>query len=94
VVTTFKEISVAFFTFDKKIIDGTVNLVARFVGRDVGWFFGAVDKRVVDGSVNGVGSMALSFGNLFRGMITGRIQDYVKFTMLCMGVLLIWALWS
>ncbi|HMS15788.1 MAG TPA: hypothetical protein PKA37_03035 [Planctomycetota bacterium] len=94
VVTTFKEFAVACFTFDKKIVDGIVNLTARFVGRDLGWFVGTIDRKVVDGSVNGVGSLALSFGSVFRGMVTGRIQDYVKFTMLCMGVLLLWALWS
>lgn len=94
VVATFKELANAMFAFDKKVIDGAVNFSARFFGRDLGWFVGMVDGKVVDGAVNGVGAVALSFGNLFRGMVTGRIQDYVKFTMLCMGVLLLWALWS
>ena len=94
VVATWKEIAGFCAWFDKTVVDGLVNLSARFFGKDLGWFAGEVDNKVVDGAVNGAGSLAMGFGNMFRGMISGRIQDYVKFTMLCMGVLYLWSLWS
>jgi hypothetical protein len=34
----------------------------------------------------------MGFGNLIRGMVNGRIQDYLKFTAVCMGILLAWVI--
>jgi len=91
-VPTFKDVADGAAGFDKRVIDGTVNGVARLFGRDLGWFVGRFDDVVVDGAVNGTGALMRAFGAMFRGMVTGRIQDYVKFTAVCMGVLLLWVI--
>ncbi|MAE65299.1 MAG: NADH-quinone oxidoreductase subunit L [Phycisphaeraceae bacterium] len=91
VVPTFKDAAEATLRFDQRVVDGIVNGAAR-LGRDLCWFAGQIDKYVVDGAVNGAGTLALACGTMFRGMVNGRIQDYVKFTAVCMGVLFLWVL--
>ncbi len=92
VVPTTKDVADDLARFDKRVVDGLVNWTAKFFGRDLGWSVGRIDKIVVDGAVNGSGWLMMAGGRLFRGMINGRIQDYVKFTAVCMGVLLLWVL--
>ena len=43
----------------------------------------------MDGGVLGLGALTMKCGNGLRKMVTGRIQDYITYTMLGMGVLLI-----
>ncbi|NRA95829.1 MAG: NADH-quinone oxidoreductase subunit L [Planctomycetes bacterium] len=92
VVPTTKDVADAAGRFDNRVVDGIVNGTARFFGRDLGWAVGRIDNIVVDGAVNGAGWLMMAGGSLFRGMVNGRIQDYVKFTAVCMGVLLLWVL--
>ncbi|MSR74862.1 MAG: NADH-quinone oxidoreductase subunit L [Planctomycetes bacterium] len=90
VVPTVKDIADLAKAFDKSVIDALVNGVARF-GTHIAWFAGRVDSLVVDGAVNGSGSSMLALGQFFRGLVNGKIQDYVKYTVWGLGLLMIWA---
>ena len=50
---------------------------------------GLIDQHGVDGAVRGTGAAVMEGGQLVRKMVTGKIQDYVKFTVLGLIVLLI-----
>ena len=93
VVPSVKDITSLTFWADKKIVDGLVNGVG-WLGRKLAWLAGLADRHGVDGAVRGSARLSLAGGNLFRGMVTGRIQDYVKFTVIGMGVVLILAILS
>ena len=43
VVPTAKDVADGFARFDKKVVDGIVNGVAKVFGKDLGWFIGRVD---------------------------------------------------
>lgn len=88
VVPTVKDVTDVALNFDKKVVDGVVNGAAKSV-KNIGWVTGQIDKGVVDGSVNGAGWLAMTFGNGFRRMVSGKIQDYVKYTVVGMGVLVL-----
>ncbi len=89
VVPTVKDVAIGMKEFDKKVVDGTVNGAAASC-RNFAWFTGQVDARVVDGSVRGTGGFMMILGDFFRRMVSGKIQDYVQYTVLGLGVLLIW----
>jgi NADH:ubiquinone oxidoreductase subunit 5 (subunit L)/multisubunit Na+/H+ antiporter MnhA subunit len=62
--------------FDRKIVDGAVNLVARLTlwaarGTDL------VDRRAVDGVVNSISLRTFRGGWTLRRGQTGRVQNYV-----------------
>ncbi len=90
VVPTGKDIADLAKAFDKHVVDAIVNAVARG-GAHVAWFAGRVDAIVVDGAVNGSGASMMALGRFCRGFVNGRIQDYVKYTVWGLGLLLIWA---
>lgn len=69
-------------TFDRVVVDGVVNLVARSV-RQLSGMAGLFDKYVVDGTVTLVGSMAEGIGSAARIPQTGRIRLYVMLLLSC-----------
>jgi len=72
--------------FDKVIIDGLVNAVARLqVG--ISWLAGRADKFGVDGAVNLLADAVRAMGNGVRQVQTGRIQNYIVFAM--MGIIIL-----
>ena len=69
----------ASFAFDKWVIDFLVN-AAAWVTALISRISGSVDQHGVDGAVRGTGAAVMEGGQLVRKMVTGRIQDYVKYT--------------
>jgi NADH:ubiquinone oxidoreductase subunit 5 (subunit L)/multisubunit Na+/H+ antiporter MnhA subunit len=90
VVPTGKDIADLAKTIDKNVVDGIVNAVAR-AGVHVAWFAGRIDALVVDGAVKGSSASMMALGQFCRSFVNGRIQDYVKYTVWGLGLLLIWA---
>jgi NADH-quinone oxidoreductase subunit L len=78
----------ASFAFDKWVIDGLVNFFG-WVTALVSRISGDVDHHGVDGAVRGTGAAVMEGGQLVRKMVTGRIQDYVKYTIAGLIVLLL-----
>ncbi len=74
--------------FDKFVIDGIVNLCAT-ITRLISWVSGKFDFNVVDGAVRGTGDAVMAGGTAMRKTITGRIQDYVKYTVLGLAILML-----
>ncbi|SMO65319.1 NADH-quinone oxidoreductase subunit L [Solitalea koreensis] len=75
--------------FDKRIVDGFVNLWGNLTisfAAFVAW----IDKRIVDGFVNFTGSFSTWLGSLFRRTQTGRLQQYMALGVL--GLILIFVL--
>lgn len=62
--------------FDRKVIDGAVNGVAKLTNR-IAVFEGRIDLRVVDGLVNLVGRVVHFWGSQLREIQTGKIQTYI-----------------
>jgi len=62
--------------FDRKIVDGVVNLAAT-VTRGVAAAAGLNDRIVVDGTVTGLATLAGKVGDVARAPQTGRIRLYV-----------------
>jgi NADH-quinone oxidoreductase subunit L len=52
-------------------------------------FIAWIDQTIVDGFVHGLAFLAKAFGNLFRRLVTGKIQDYIWWTVIALVVLLI-----
>ncbi len=64
------------YRFDKRIVDGVVNLAAvtiNVLSDVVEWF----DRQIVDGLVNGVAALARQTGNLARQFQSGKLQHYL-----------------
>jgi NADH:ubiquinone oxidoreductase subunit 5 (subunit L)/multisubunit Na+/H+ antiporter MnhA subunit len=66
----------ACFTFDRWIVDGTVNL-AGLVGRAFGSISAWIDRTFVDGLVNQVGLFANDVAGGLKLIQTGRVQNYL-----------------
>jgi len=64
------------YWINQNVIDAFVNgLAAATVG--IGrWTYKWIDQGAVDGAVNGSGSLSEAFGQVLRGMQTGRVQQY------------------
>jgi len=64
--------------FDIRVVDGIVNGAARWwvAGTGAAWRF---DGTVVDGAVNGLATLAKKTGTALRGLQTGRLQNYQRF---------------
>ncbi|MCL4479401.1 MAG: NADH-quinone oxidoreductase subunit L [Deltaproteobacteria bacterium] len=73
--------------FDNRVIDGSVNGVARF-GKRLSDFEGAFDRIVVDGAVNAVGDGIVSAGSTLRRIQTGFVQSYVMYAIIGLAILL------
>jgi hypothetical protein len=78
----------ASFAFDKWVIDLAVNLVARVTGV-VAKISGLFDYHGVDGAVRGTGDAVMEGGQLARRLVTGRVQDYVKYTVVGLVILVV-----
>lgn len=65
--------------FDRTVVDGIVNLVA-WITNKIGALSGLVDFYGVDGAVRGTGEAVLEGGSLVRKLVSGKVQDYVKWT--------------
>ena len=65
--------------FDRTVVDGIVNLVA-WIANKIGVLAGLVDFYGVDGAVRGTGDAVLEGGSLVRKLVSGKVQDYVKWT--------------
>jgi NADH-quinone oxidoreductase subunit L len=52
-------------------------------------FIAWTDQTIVDGLVHGLAYIAKAFGNLFRRLVTGKIQDYIWWTVIALVVLLV-----
>lgn len=88
VVPTCKDIASVAHATDKRIIDGAVHFAA-WCGRSGAWLAGKMDASGVDGAVDGIGWLMMRFGQGVRNLVTGRIQDYLRYTVIGMAVLFI-----
>ncbi len=70
--------------FDRKVIDGLVNLAATATRR-LASGLEAVDRHWIDGTVTGVGMLAEQFGATVRLPQTGRIRSYVTVVMVAVA---------
>lgn len=76
IVKPLQAFSVFIFKFDKRIVDGIVNLTGiliQFLSDILAW----VDRNVVDGVVNGTATVAVGIGNFARRFQSGRLQHYL-----------------
>ncbi|OJJ16606.1 hypothetical protein BKI52_32345 [marine bacterium AO1-C] len=74
--------------WDRKVVDGTVNLVARFqvvFAHIIAW----IDRAVVDGFVNFLAYLAKSIGRFTRSFQNGNIQSYYLWVVLAMLILVV-----
>lgn len=74
--------------FDIKIIDGSVNNVAKASVKFstlISWF----DVKIVDGLVNSIASLTKKFGDVIRRFQTGKVQTYFAISTVLV-VLFIW----
>lgn len=88
VVPFVMKIVYASFAFDKWVIDWFVNACAK-VTAIIAKVSGFFDLHAVDGAVRGTGEAVMEGGQLARKIVTGRIQDYVKYTVVGLIVLLL-----
>jgi NADH-quinone oxidoreductase subunit L len=71
--------------FDRYVVDGIVNGVARLVKQSA-FGVGANDRYVVDGAVNGLGHLAHGVGSAVRNPQSGRVRLYVTMLMLAVAL--------
>lgn len=64
------------FQFDRKVVDGFVNLLGH-AGVLVAHIFAWFDTNIVDGIVNFTGRLAQRIGDFARHFQTGRLQHYL-----------------
>ena len=62
--------------FDKKVIDGFIDNLARWT-RGIATIDDAIDRYLVDGLVNLTAAWTYSLGDSFRGLQTGKLRQYV-----------------
>ncbi|MFT4030877.1 MAG: NADH-quinone oxidoreductase subunit L [Siphonobacter sp.] len=78
--------------FDRVIVDGIVNQIARIqviFAHVVGWF----DQVFIDGIPGGIAWLAVFFGKYTRRIQGGQAQAYVIVAVLGLSALLIWWTW-
>jgi NADH-quinone oxidoreductase subunit L len=74
--------------FDRTVVDGAVNGIAR----GSLWFSRVndlFDRKAVDGTVNGIASAAARGGRRLRIQQTGRVQDYAAVVIVSIAVLVL-----
>ena len=69
-----------------------MNLTA-WITHKIGVLCGLVDYHGVDGAVRGTGDAVLEGGSLVRKLVSGKVQDYVKWTVVGFAVLVAAAVW-
>ncbi|HYC78604.1 MAG TPA: hypothetical protein VEI02_13335 [Planctomycetota bacterium] len=80
-VPASKRLFAASFAFDKAVVDGVVNATG-FCTTLIAKASGKIDYHGVDGAVRGAGAAVLEGGTAARRLVTGKINDYVMFTVL------------
>ncbi|SEM52086.1 NADH dehydrogenase subunit L [bacterium A37T11] len=79
--------SAACASFDRKVLDGFINVVKNaglWLARLAAW----VDQYIVDGLVNGIAGLAFWLGNVLRRSQNGRVQYYMLSMFII--VLMVW----
>jgi hypothetical protein len=76
------------FSIDKHVVDGLVNGAAWIVER-ISFASGRADYLGVDGAVRGTGAAMLEGGDAARRMVTGKINDYVLYTVFGLAALVL-----
>lgn len=79
--------------FDRKVVDGLVNGIARSVVRDDGkWSLAKLgdssDRKVVDAAVNGLANGVMGLGQRLRRVQAGNLQRYLVLSLLGLLALL------
>lgn len=72
--------------FDRQIIDGLINNLARWTYR-LATFDDLIDRYLVDGLVNLTAAWTWSLGNSLRGLQTGKLRQYVMLIVIGMVAL-------
>jgi NADH-quinone oxidoreductase subunit L len=76
------------FSIDKYVVDASVNAAAWLTER-LSFLSGRVDYHGVDGAVRGTGTAMLEGGDAVRKLVTGKINDYVLYTVLGLAALVL-----
>ncbi len=76
VIRPFLALTRAAGAFDKRVIDGIVNLCGHAT-KVTAWLNGGIDRVFVDGTVNALAAAAIEAGQRARRLQTGRLQAYV-----------------
>lgn len=75
--------------FDKKVIDGFVNLLPKMI-LQLTRLFNFIDRKGVDGAVNGSVYAVGNLGNRLRNLQSGQVQTYLLSGIIGLGLLLAW----
>lgn len=70
-------------------IDRSINLIV-YAKVSAAHIIAWVDQNIVDGTVHGLAWLTKTLGNIFRKLVTGKIQDYIWWTILALIVILLW----
>jgi NADH-quinone oxidoreductase subunit L len=76
-------------SFDTKVIDGFVHVLAR-VNMFTSRWSGRFDKGIIDGLINLIADVSYAIGNWLRNVQTGYLRSYVLF--LALAAMTIWVL--
>lgn len=79
--------------FDRRIIDGAIDGLARCV-RSVASFDDMIDRYLVDGAVNLLASWTWTIGNSLRSLQTGKLRQYVMLIVIGTVALTLLIRWS
>lgn len=71
-----------------KQIDRSIHVIA-YVQVGFSLFMGWIDRNIVDGFGHAVAWISKAVGSLFRTLVTGKIQDYIWWTVITLVVLLV-----
>lgn len=87
VIQPYFAVSKAMWTFDRVVIDGIVNGVAKVYGSTTK-FSWAFDRNIVDGAVNGAARCSEFLGSQLRKIQSGRVLSYQRLTVIAVVILL------
>ena len=82
------KVSAGVAQLDRKVVDGAVNLVAKFqvvFAHIIAW----IDRAVVDGFVNFLAYLAKFVGRFTRSFQNGNIQSYYLWVVLAILILVV-----
>ena len=89
IVANLQRLNRALATFDRRVIDGLVNLVG-LVARLIAFVAGLFDKYVIDGAVNFWRWLTRATSGVFRLAQTGNARDYLTWTLLSVLILAVY----
>lgn len=87
-VPAVKRVFYFVFNLDKHLVDGMVN-GAAWVTERIAFVSGRVDYHGVDGAVRGTGAAVMEGGDAARRLVTGKINDYVLYTVFGLAALVL-----